>query len=177
MIPAWRPSSKRLTTTSPTFPKGAVAGFSLTEMIVVISVIGALAGIAFQSFGDLNESTKEVVAREKVEMLNHAVDAFNQCRKQLTETPLATAGDELLILAYLHWRDPVNPDPGSPFVDGRYQPTSSSDTSEYRIQWTGNFTFQMLPKGTPGTGLLVPFDGSDMKSTTSPGVNPRNRGF
>ncbi len=178
MIPAWRHLPTALAT-PPASPhhRRRTLGFSLTEMIVVLAVLGIIAGIAIGTFGNLNESAKEAVARERVEMLNHAIHAFAQSRRQMAETPLTNQGDELQVLGYLQYRDAAKPYPGTPYVDQHYRPTASGSTADYRIQWTSNFVYKLLKPGDTGIGLKIPFDGTDMSTVPTMGINPSNRGF
>lgn len=141
-----------------------VKGFSMTEMIVTISVIGVLAGIAIAQIGNALESSRLAVARQKVEMLNQGLHAYASAVKALTNGDMAVradANDEIQVLLTLEYRDPKNPVPGSPFVDEHYRPSTSTSSDDYRIQWAGGL-FRLLTPGQPGTGLKVPFDGSDL---------------
>jgi Tfp pilus assembly protein PilE len=136
----------------------------MTEMVVTISVIGVLAGIAIASIGNALESSKLAAANHKVEMLNQGLHAYASAVSALTSGDMAVRGDsndEIQVLLTLEYRDPSNPVAGSPFVDEHYRPTSSSSTSDYRIQWAGGL-FRLLTPGQSGSGLKVPFDGSDL---------------
>jgi prepilin-type N-terminal cleavage/methylation domain-containing protein len=141
-------------------------GFSMTEMILVVSILGILVSIAISQFGNLNESSKLVVAAEKAEMLNRALEAYGAVVPDVARYyPAARSdtNDELAVLLTLQFRHSVNPTIGAPYIDPRYRPDSSSDAQTYRIQWTGTM-FKMLKRGEAGTGLLEPFDGTDMKT-------------
>lgn len=141
-----------------------VRGFSMTEMVVTISVLGVLAGIAISHVGDALSSSKLVVATEKMEMLNRGLHAYASAVKSLTNGDMAVradANDEIQVLLTLEYRDPANPVPGSPFVDEHYRPKTSSNADEYRLQWAGGL-FRLLKPGQSGAGLQVPFDGSDL---------------
>lgn len=154
-------------------------GYSLTELIWVIALIGVLAGIAIPSVSNSFGSSKAVVARDKVEMLNKGLSAFAQCAGfQITRTPISgSAVDETLVLHDLQTRSLTNPTMGSPYVEPTYNPKQSSDVNDYRIVWTSNFVFKLLSPGESGTGLQVPFDGSDTGPywVAPPGYNPGGR--
>jgi prepilin-type N-terminal cleavage/methylation domain-containing protein len=139
-------------------------GFSMTEMVVTISVIGVLAGIAITQIGGALESSKVAAANEKLEMVNQGLHAYASAVKSLTNGDMAVradANDEIQVLLTLQYRDPNNPVPGSPFVDEHYRPSTSSNSADYRLQWAGGL-FRLLTPGQSGAGLKVPFDGSDL---------------
>ncbi len=155
-----------------------VSGYSLTEMVWVIALMGVLCSIAITQVGGTMGVSKDAVAREKLEMLNRGVHAFAQCAGyQITRPTLSGGADEILVLHDLQTRLTTNPTPGSPFVQPTYRPVTSSDTSEYRIVWTTNFIYKLLSPGQSGTGILVPFDGSDIGDpwVAPPGYNPGGR--
>lgn len=136
------------------------AGFSMTELVTVISIIGVLASILVARFPDLAGSGREVLARQKLEMLNGALISMNYSGRRI-EAPanLGTAGDEQLIIMTLQRRDESLP--GSPFVLPTYRPPASSDAQDYRLRFNGT-RFELLLPGQAGTGLKVAFDGSDI---------------
>jgi prepilin-type N-terminal cleavage/methylation domain-containing protein len=140
------------------------AGYSLTEMIVVLSAIGILAGIAISSVTGTSLAARETIAREKLEMLNRGVHTHQQTNglKNL-ESQLAIANngwDERSVLQLLQYRDPSNPTLGSPYVPPSYRPQISASSNDFRLEWTG-VGYKLLVPGQTGTGLKVPFDGSD----------------
>lgn len=139
-------------------------GFSLSEMVLTISIIGTLAGIAVVSFGHLTNSAKEVLAQERREMLNSALHRFSQYNYELVfSAQQSSAGDEMLVLRTLQYRNPDDTfaKVGSPYVVPHYNPKISGDSSDYRIVWNGRL-FELLTPGEPGTGLKMVFDGSDL---------------
>ena len=145
-------------------PRRSVRGFSMTEMVVTISVMGVLAGIAISQISDAMKSAKVAAATQKLEMLNQALHAYASAVKSLTNGDMAVradSNDEMQVLLTLGYRDPNNPVPGSPFVDEHYRPKTSSNADDYRLQWAGGL-FRLLLPGQTGAGLKVPFDGSDM---------------
>ena len=146
-------------------------GYSLTEMIMVISGIGILAGIVLPQFGDIFRGSQEVGAREKLEMLNRGVanhqhaspsnpDGTPANLENRTAVPNAT-WDESTVLLQLQYRDPNVPSVGSPYVMTNFRPAYSSNTADYRIEWTGT-VFKLLTPGQSGAGIKVVFDGSDI---------------
>lgn len=136
----------------------------MTEMVITISIVGILAGIAIAHLGNSLEAAKLAAAKHKLEMLNQGLHAYASAVKALTNGDMAVradANDEIQVLLTLEYRDPNNPVPGSPFVDEHYRPATSSSTDDYRLQWAGGL-FRLLTPGQAGTGLQVPFDGSDL---------------
>jgi prepilin-type N-terminal cleavage/methylation domain-containing protein len=146
-------------------------GFSMTEMVTTISVISVLGSIAIVSMGGALTGAKEGIALQKLEELNRAVHDYNQA-SSLTAyyAPLpGSTTDEHSVLLALRSRA-SNPDRakvGSPFVQPMYNPSDSSDPTEYRITWVGT-QWSLLRPGTSGTGLRVVFDNSDMDGSMTP---------
>lgn len=139
-------------------------GYSLSELILVISGLGVLAGVAISQFSGLNSSAQRAGAFEKMEMLNHALEAYATSVAEISsaQVPVRTDGaDEQIVLLYLQFRDPSRPTVGAPYLETRYRPPTSSNSSDYRLQWAGGM-FRLLEPGQSGTGLKVPFDGTDM---------------
>ncbi len=133
------------------------AGFSLTELLTTVVVIGILAGVCVQSYSGLRASAREASARDTLALLNRAVLHFNQTNWDLVLSPVPNAtSDELAVLRTLQWRNP-NPaqaTPGSPYAPPDLPDTMSSDSEDYRLQWNGR-TYELLLPGEPGAGLLV----------------------
>jgi prepilin-type N-terminal cleavage/methylation domain-containing protein len=137
-------------------------GFSLVEMVTVVAVLGILAGIGIASYNNLLRRSKETGAKERAEWLNQALQTYIQVNGDFTQSSSGSAADEMIVLRTLQWGDPSRPpSPGQPYVTLRYNPVSSSDTNTYRLQWTG-YAYKVLKKNEGGTGILIPFDGSDM---------------
>lgn len=154
-------------------------GFSLTELIWVIASLGVLAGIAISHVGSMSLSAQSAVAHEKLEMLNRGLHAYASSGSEITagiQPVRSDIVDEQTVLLYLQYRDPVNPTPGSPFIDPRYRPVGSSSTSDFRLQWAGSL-YKVLAPGQAGTGFKVPFDGSDMGTPYQfpPNFRPQGR--
>ncbi len=139
-------------------------GFSLTEMVLTISIMGTLAGVAVVSFGHLTNSAKEVLAEERLEMLNSGLHRFSQYNYELVfSAQQGSAGDEMLVLRTLQYRHPddLYAKVGSPYVVPHYNPKISSGSSDYRLTWNGRL-YELIRPGSPGTGLKMVFDGSDL---------------
>ena len=141
-------------------------GFSMFEMIWVVSLLGILAALALAQYGTMSEGSKLSVATEKLERLNQGLIGYGTVVSDAAAyypAPRADGGDENFVLLSLQFRHSTNPTVGAPYVDARYRPDTSSDSTEYRYQWSGTM-FKLLVPGQSGTGLLEPFDGSDMKA-------------
>ncbi|MBB5031747.1 type II secretion system protein [Prosthecobacter vanneervenii] len=139
------------------------AGFSMTELVIVISILSVLAAITVNAMNQYLEGGKIALTQERQEMLNRAVYTFAQQNYQIVFSPMGdNAGDELAILRTLQYRDPnsYRAKLGSPYIDPRYNPGTSSSTKDYRLQWTGK-VFKVLEPGDSGSGLLMNFDGTD----------------
>lgn len=153
-------------------------GFSMTELIWVIAALGVLAGIAISHVGSMSIGAQSAVAREKLEMLNQGLHAYASAVTEITpgvQAVRADSVDEQTVLLYLEYRNPTNPVVGSPFVDPRYRPASSSSTDDFRLVWAGTM-FKLLSPGQTGTGLKVPFDSSDMGTPYKYPANFRPQG-
>jgi len=148
-------------------------GYSVTELVVVISIMGVLAGITVGSFNQFLGGAKDAIAGERLEMLNQALHRFAQHNYEMLFNPIPSGtADEMVILRTLQYRNEnVNRVAiGSPYVSPRYNPSSSSSTDAYRLRWTGKL-YELLKPGTPGTGLLMDFEGRDF---TDPFLFPPN---
>lgn len=139
----------------------------MTEMILVISIMGILASLALSQFTGTTQASKQSAAKEKLERLNQALIAYNSVVREAYKIDSISArsdsSDESLVLLALEFRHSTSPTIGAPYVDPRYRPDTSSNSEDYRIQWSGTM-FKLLTPGQSGTGLLVAFDGSDMKT-------------
>lgn len=152
-------------------------GFSMTEMVVCVSLMGVLATIAITSYTSAVNAGKAALARQKLEMLNTAVHRYAESVRELIVTPLAPAGvDELQVLRFaLQFRhpDPDRATVGAPFIEPTYSPAISGSINDYRMRWTGSL-YELLLPGTAGVGLKVVFDGSDVGPAfvSDPNINP-----
>lgn len=142
----------------------SVLGFSLTEMVTTVSVLGILAGVVVLSMSSNYEVAREILAKQRVEMLNEGLSKFATAQREITTLALnSVTSDERLVLLYLQYR---NPDPGkaalnSPYVVPEYRPAYSTSNRDYRIRWNGK-RFELLKPGESGSGIKMVFDGSDM---------------
>lgn len=138
---------------------------SLVEVMVTIAVIGIVAAIAIPSIGNVSEKSRLGVATNIVETLNKASRQFGHSQWDLRTTPdAATGDDELLLLRTLQWRDPGTTgelNPSGPFMKPDWNPSTSTDSTAYRAEWTGSF-WRLLEPGENGAGLRIVFDGSDL---------------
>lgn len=143
--------------------RGFCRGYSVTELVIVISIMGTLAGIAVGSYNQFLGGAKDALAQERLESLNQGLHRFAQHNYELLFSPVTNAtADELVILRTLQCRheDPDRAAIGSPYADPRYNPVGSSAINEYRLRWAGK-SYELLKPGTPGTGLLMNFEGTD----------------
>lgn len=139
------------------------AGFSMTELVIVISILGVLATIAVSTFPSLLESSKVVVASERVESLNRALHTFAQQNYEMVFNRMDTSGaDEMVVLRTIQYRntDIDRAKIGSPYFDPRYNPILSSNATDYRIRWFGR-GYELLRPGASGTGIKMNSDGTD----------------
>ena len=135
----------------------------MTELVIVVSILAVLAAITVSSMNQYLSGGKDSLAMARQETLNQAVYRFAQQNYELQFNRMdGSAADELVILRTLQYRDPnINRAKiGSPYVDPRYNPVSSSDTTQHRLRWTGKMYELLLPT-QGGTGILMNFEGSD----------------
>lgn len=138
-------------------------GFSVSELVVVISIIGVLAGITVGAFNQFLGGSKDALAATRQEMLNQSLHRFAQQNYEMLFNPIdGSIADEMVVLRTLQFRDPDidRASVGSPFMDPRYNPVASSSTSLYRLRWNGRM-YVLLKPGSTGTGLLMDFEGKD----------------
>lgn len=144
--------------------RGRAGGFSMSEMVIVISILGVVACAAVMSISGAYDAGRDTLAVNRMETLNQALSQFSQQNYELVFNARAeSAADEMFVLRTLEYR---NPDEnraalGAPYVTPCYNPTTSSSLTDYRLRWTGRM-FELLRPGQPGTGLMVALDGSDM---------------
>ncbi len=132
----------------------------MTEIIWVVAIMGILSAIVITSVGQVSDGSKLTVATEKLEMLNHALATYAQTGTEINFPSGSGYSDEVVVLHYLQGRNEASPQVGAPFVSPYYRPQPSSNQADYRLQWNGTL-FKLLVPGQTGTGLQVPFDGSD----------------
>ena len=143
------------------------SGFSLTEILVTVGVIGILAGISLQTFGNVNEGAKLTQARRIAAKLNAAVKGFNQSMWDIP-TPLDDSDtlDELKVLRSLQYKPALSIgsfNSGAPFYPPTWNPATSAATTDYRLRWNG-FNFELLELGVAGKGLKINLNGSDQSA-------------
>jgi type II secretory pathway pseudopilin PulG len=149
------------------------AGYSVSELVFVISIMGVLSGITVGAFHQFLDGSKDALATARLEMLNQALHSFAQYNKELIYTRQdGAAEDERTVLRVLQYRGPSEDKAaiGSPYLDPMYNPLTSSSDSSYRLRWTGRM-YELLKPQTPGTGLLMNFEGTDFKGPPRP-VDP-----
>jgi prepilin-type N-terminal cleavage/methylation domain-containing protein len=142
-------------------------GFSMTELVIVLSILGVLATISMNSYSHLLSGSKDAVAAERLEMLNRALHTFAQQNYEMIFSRMDGGGaDEMVILRTLQYRNPDidRATLGSPYMDPRYNPTISTKSDDYRMRWTGR-SYELLKPGRSGSGILMNFEGTDF--TTS----------
>lgn len=139
-------------------------GFSMSEIVVTISIIAILATIVMVNMGSSFESARASLARERVEMLNNALHSWAMARNEMTFNRLdGSTADEMKVLRDLQYRHPDDDlaDLNSPYIAPEYNPPTSSNTQHYRIRWNSR-RYELLAPGTIGSGIQMIFDGSDM---------------
>ena len=136
------------------------AGFSMTELVTVIAIIGIMATIVVVSFSNVDVNGRDVLAQQRLELLNGALSTMNICGRSINAAAnLGSAGDEQLIVMTLQLRDENLV--GSPFLIPNYRPQTSSDVADHRLRYNG-VRFELISPGQAGVGLKVAFDGSDI---------------
>ena len=146
----------------------------MTEMVVMIAIVGILSFIAIASFGNSKGATEENIAREVIETMNLGLKKFAQINYEISlARDDAASTDEFLVLRSLQWRDPLDPSPGSPYVRPDLNPVASTDSQSYRIRWNGRL-FTLLEPGSAGAGMKIDFQAGDYgsKYTFPPGYSP-----
>jgi len=134
-------------------------GFSVTEMVMAISIMGILAAIIMGNYGDLQNSTRVTLANQRLEMLNQSLGRYATAFREIIGAPLlATDQDEQLILMTLQMEQ--NAEVRGPFTPPTYRPRGSSSANDFRMRFNG-VRFELLLPGSAGTGLKIEFDGSD----------------
>lgn len=86
-----------------TSPSPREAGFTLIELIIVMTVIGLLASIAIPSFVNSIKRAREAVLREDLKTMRTAIDSYTVDKEQAPQTL-----DDLVQAGYLK-TIPVDP--------------------------------------------------------------------
>jgi type II secretory pathway pseudopilin PulG len=144
-------------------PKFATEAYSLAEVLIVLALIGIVAGLAITGISGTRQAGRTSVAEGNLNILNGAVTAMNNTGQEIILNPSGDAADEFMVFTNLQSRDINNPVPGSPFLTPNLQFVGTSDTDRFRGQWNGRF-FQLISEGSPGTGI----DLLEMNATVSP---------
>jgi type II secretory pathway pseudopilin PulG len=126
--------------------------YSLTELVVIIAVVGILAAIGIGMVTGTVESSKYNMATANLEILNGAVRKYVHAVKELTNAPTDGIGDETAVFAELKIDGTTEERPGSPYLQTDLKIRSSSDPDTYRAAWNG-YEFKLIGLGTNGTGI------------------------
>ena len=136
-------------------------GVSLTELLVVVTVLAIITAIAVPTFSNVHSNSKNVVAGEVMETLNMGLKKHAQVNYEFSlAADNAATDDEFAILRSLQWRDPLDPATGAPFVRPNWNPSASTEAKDYRLRWKGR-TFDVLQPGDAGSGIKVDFEAGD----------------
>ena len=129
-----------------------IRGFSLAEIVVVIAVIGIMAGIGIVVMTGVISGTSSQTAERNLNYLNGAVLAFNQANWELVLATNSGANDEQAIFNSLRFRDTATPSSGSPYLPATTVFVVSSNTADYRARWNGRM-FEITMPGASGVGI------------------------
>lgn len=152
-------------------------GFSLTEMLVVVAIVGVITAIALPYYGNIRDSALRTQATDRMEQLNRAVKLYNQSNWELvTAADPNAVTDELKVLRSLqyNWQGRTRPmNATTPYYPAKWNPVESSDASQLRFRWNGR-SFELLGNGVAGKGLLMNFQGTDVTTDYAfpPGYKP-----
>jgi len=124
------------------------------ELLVVIAVLAVIAAIAIPIMGNNIQTAAAGTARANLNLLNAAVQSFNQANWELVLATSSGSDDERAIFDSLRYR---NPDvrmasPGSPYLPPNATFVASAETTTFRAVWNGRL-YEMRPAGSNGTGL------------------------
>jgi type II secretory pathway pseudopilin PulG len=129
-----------------------IRGFSQTEVLVIIAVIGIMAAVSIGMLTGGVEASKETTARANLETLNYAVRKYSHAVKDMTNTAQSGSSDEVEVIAELKIDGTIESRPGSPYLEANISPVESSDANTYRASWNGS-EFQLIGLGTNGIGI------------------------
>lgn len=127
-------------------------GFSLPELLVTLAATTIMAGVAIAIAWGFRENTARQVCERNLNLLNGAVNAFNNGSWELVLAPANDTSDEMAIFYTLQHRDAQNPVPGSPYLQTSLPFVASSSAEKHRARWNGRY-FEFLPAGSAGSGL------------------------
>ena len=138
----------------------------MVELLVSISVIGILSGVAIVNYTGLYKNSEVVISGDFIEQLNNGVIEFQQNAWEITlPADDSSAADELKILRSLQYHfngDPSRPF-GAPYFRPDWNPTGSAgtiDEDKVRVRWNGA-TFEVVQPGEEGEGLIFDNQGTD----------------
>lgn len=135
--------------------------FSIVELLVVLAMIGIITSIAIPQLGGILPNSKDILASEFVENINRSLKKHNQSNYKIRyPKDDFIAGDEILIVRTLQWRNQNSPAPGSPYLRQDWHPVVSYNESDYRLKWNGS-EFVLISPPLKGIGIRLSFDGSD----------------
>jgi len=120
--------------------------------VVVIAVIGIMAGIGIVVMTGVISGTSFQTAERNLNYLNGAVVAFNQANWELVLATDSSANDEQAIFNSLRYRDVANPSPGSPYLPATTVYVASSSLADYRAVWNGRM-FRLAVPSSNGAGI------------------------
>ena len=88
-------------------------GFTLVELLVVVVILGILAGIGIQQFGNVQERARESADKANVKVLTSAAQMYALLNDVQSNTTITEDSEVKLVPHYLaEW-------PKSPWDDGR----------------------------------------------------------
>ena len=135
--------------------------FSIVELLVVLAMIGIITSIAIPQLGGVLPNSKDILASEFVENINRSLKKHNQSNYKIRyPKDDFIAGDEILIVRTLQWRNQKSPAPGSPYLRQDWHPVVSSNDSDYRLKWNGS-EFVLISPPLKRIGIRLSFDGSE----------------
>ncbi len=148
---------------------GSSAGFSLVEIVVVITIVGIMAFLLLPSFRELLPGSRYSTALANMELLNQSVLKFNQANWELVLTNSAadTINEEKIVRSLQYRGTEASASPGAPYLDPTLTINGTDDASTYRAHWNGHM-FQLLDAGTAGDGLNLLLMTSSGTSYTFP---------
>ncbi len=138
-------------------------GFSLTELVMVVGIIGTLSAVAISNFTGYNSNSRAAYAKELLERVNSAVHRFSDANYPMRVHVVSDGSDASWVIQTLQYRKPVNPAVGSPYLANNWTPVISSSTSDYRLIWN-NKLFVLANPGDAGAGVKVDFDGASLST-------------
>ena len=147
-------------TTTPTARRN---GFSFIELVVVVAVIGIVSAVAIANYSGLNDSSREVFAKELLERVNNAVHRFSDSNYPMRVHVFSDGSDSSWVIQTLQYRKPVNPAIGSPYLPNNWSPEISTDVKDYRLVWADKL-FKLVEPGDMGVGVKVDFNGASIST-------------